>query len=129
MTSPFAFAANATLTFNVPSNATTTDKYNNVIPVYEQVEVICLLKPSTTTPEVQPGIDENVTPMAGFLVDPLELPTNVKSLTKAIAKIKTANGVFETGEFTLLKTIQNPFVMAANVDLVNRIRGTFRLNK
>jgi hypothetical protein len=125
MSSPFSFASNATLIFSVPTNSVTADEWGNITNETTTISITCLLKPSTPKAESMEGIDQNSTYLEGFLVEPLELPVLIKPLTKAIAVIVTANGVEETGEFTLLKTIQNPFVMSANVDLVNRIRGFF----
>jgi hypothetical protein len=127
MSSPFAFASNAELTFKVPTATTTVDEWGNTIPVTTDIQIICLLKPETPEAETIEGIDRNSTVMEGFLVDPLTLPEGIKPLTVAIAKIKVSEGIIRTGEFTLLDTIQNPFVMSAKVDLVNRIRGIFKV--
>jgi len=126
MSSPFAFASNAVLTFSVPTDTTTEDEWENVVCDRTDVSIICILKPTTPKAESVEGVDQNSTYVEGFLVDPLELPISIKPLTKAIALITTATGVTTTGEFTLLETIQNPFVMSAKVDLVNRIRGIFK---
>jgi hypothetical protein len=126
MGSPFSFASNATLTFSVPSSKYVLDEYENLIPELIPLTITCLLKPSPSKPDIDGGIDQSETTFEGFLVDPLELPIEIKPYTKAIARITVANGVVETGEFTLLKVIQNPFVMSANVNLVNKIRGIFR---
>ena len=126
MSSPFSFASNAVLIFSVPSTTTTEDEWGNIIPDRTDISIICLLKPTTPKAESVEGIDQNSTYLEGFLVDPLELPTSIRPMTKAIATITVATGVTKEGEFTLLETIQNPFVMSARVNLVNRIRGIFK---
>ena len=149
MPSPFASIANATLNFYIPSDEMENDSYGNPIPKTEILTVIALLKFSgnvgnRNSEEAISRSKENDSSgitggsqisgnWSGYLVDPTLLPATVKPGMMADAEIitglqKTISGVepyIEKGEFMLLASPQNPYLIASAIEDVSPISGTF----
>lgn len=131
MSSPFEAYKNATLVFTTESyTGNTFNNVGNPVPVVEEVTVECLLVPSTSRTQqeikLQEGLDYNEILMEGYLVNPRNLPENIRAPMIAKAIIKTGINRAETGIFTLDPVIQDPFLVALKIDLVNKITGLFR---
>lgn len=125
--SPFATYANATLTLSVPTSELTSDAYGNPVPKYQQFQLTALLQPSSN-PKItyQAGSDKNAQAMSGYLVEPQTLPDTVKLPAVAAVSITTGIGREEKGNFEILPTVQDPFLVAQGVEIVTRIEGVFR---
>ena len=125
--SPFANYSNAVLTLSVPTAELTSDAYGNPSPKYEQLQIKALLQPSGNPRIIyQAGSDKNAQAMVGYLVEPQTLPDSVKLPAVAEATITTGIGREEKGNFEILPTVQDPFLVAQGVSVVTKIEGVFR---
>lgn len=131
MGSPFEAYKNATLVFETENyTGNSFDNVGNPITVVEELTIECLLVPSMSRTQqeikLQEGLDYNEILMEGYLVNPRNLPESIRAPALAKATIKTGIGRTETGIFTLDPVIQDPFLVALNIDFVNKISGLFR---
>ncbi|MDP8933778.1 MAG: hypothetical protein M3N42_06440 [Cyanobacteriota bacterium] len=150
MPSPFESIANAELIFHIPSTEMESDPYGNPVPKTEILKVIALLKFSGNVGNRNSeesinrskesdssgitGAGQISGNWSGYLVDPTLLPATVKPGMVADAEIvtglqKSASGdvepYVEKGEFLLLASPQNPYLIASAIEDVSPISGTF----
>jgi len=147
MASPFESVANAKLSFRVPSAEMALDNYGNPTPKITSVVVIAVLKLSQDTrfqrtqegsPNAISGAAQLMETWKGYLVEPLLMPSAIKPGMLADAEIATGlqnsslgipELLIEKGEFQLLPTPQSPYLIAAGIQEVTPISGTFtRIN-
>jgi len=136
-TSPFSAFANATIDFEVPTGTQTTDRYGNPVIESEIVTITALLKPaqgrSFNRSDIEylynGGIERRGVLLEGYLVHPTKYPDNFDSYPVGRITIETIAGKTETGLFEVIPTVQNPYVQAVGVDLINRIQGFYRFEK
>jgi len=105
----------------------TTDENGNPIPQVESVVVNAMLREDLRrNPENLPGLDQDQQLLKGFLTKPTDLPTGVAAGVVADCALTEAPGRVTTGKFEILYSTQNPFIMAAGVPFLTKIRGIFR---
>ena len=135
--SPFSDFANATIEFDVPTGTQTTDKYGNPIIENEKVVIVALLKPpsdrSYTRADIEHlyngGIERKGVLLEGYLVSPRTYPENFDNYPVGKVRIEAISGKLEEGFFEVIPRVQNPYVQAVGVDLINKIQGFYRFNK
>lgn len=127
-TSPFTPYINAILNFNVPVMVKSSDRVGNRTMKDQVITLKAVLKPQesdTVTLQYYIGDDVTATLLEGYLVDPPTVPNLLKPPFDGNATIATASGRSETGRFKILPIVQSPYLVALNINLVNKIRGIF----
>ena len=126
--SPFESVANADLTFQIQSTSFfAIDSWGNPTPTQKELVIKALLQPAKQpTIERWGGVDASISLFEGFLVDPLELPFQIRPPCTGQGTIVIATNRKEKGDIELLPTIQNPYVVAAGVKEVTRIVVLFK---
>ena len=132
--SPFTQFANATLTFSVSTGVYATNSVGNRVPQMQEQVLTALLQPtkrlsSDEQAEVQryAGVDGVAIMMSGYLVSPLVLPPAIHAPIEGIAQIAMDIEQSSTGKFMLLPSVQSPYLVALNVDIVSSIRGLLKI--
>jgi hypothetical protein len=127
MSSPFESVANADLVFQIQTNSLTTDGWGNPVPSQQDFTIQALLQPAKQpTIERWGGADASIALFEGFLVNPLELPIEIRPPCTGQGTIVVATNRKEKGDIKLLPIFQNPYVVAAGVKEVTRIVVSFR---
>lgn len=104
MTSPYTgIAENGTVTFSVPTGATTTDRNGNPVAVTEQLTVVCKVKQRSMRQQDLPGSNPDQIRVEVICINPMVLDSRVQG--GAIADI-----AFDqlTGKLTLDPLINPP---------------------
>ena len=134
--SPFAEFTNSRIDVKVFEYDTENlDKYGNPKYIESTLSIYCLLEIASKyektgyKPIVNPGVDTNEIFLQGILIQPLELPINVKPPSTGVLNIRSENNRIDIGDFTITNTIQNPFLLGANINFENKIQGTFIQNQ
>lgn len=127
MSSPFESVANADLIFQIQTSFFATDNWGNPVPSQQELSIKALLQPAKQpTIERWGGADGSIALFEGFLVNPLELPIEIRPPCTGQGTIIVATNRKEKGDIELLPIVQNPYVVAAGVKEVTRIVVSFR---
>ena len=126
--SPFTPYVNAILNFNVPVMVKSSDRVGNRSMQDQIITLKAVLKPQESdavTLQYYIGDDVTATLLEGYLVQPPVMPNLLKPPFDGNATITTASGRVESGRFKILPSIVSPYLVALNLNLVNKIRGIF----
>jgi len=126
-TSPFDFAANAVLNFQIPSEGTETNEFGNIVSVKKQLKIIALLKVKKKDYRNRDGADTTDIELEGYLVNPLEYPQEITDGMIADAEIKLNSNNINKGTFIVRKKTENPFLLSAQIKGFTKIEGSFRI--
>lgn len=127
MTSPFEFAANATLEFDIPSatGELESDSFGNPVPKTEKLVCTALLTQKRYFDDKLPGANFRQAEFTGYLVDPTVLPPQIREGTKARASIQINSNTRDSGIFEIYSVVQDPFLIAAGITDLSTIEGSF----
>ena len=126
-TSPFDFAANAVLNFQIPSEGTETNEFGNIVSVKKQLKIIALLKVKKKDYRNRDGADTTDIELEGYLVNPLEYPQEIVDGMIADAEIKLNSNNINKGTFIVRKKPENPFLLSTQIKGFTKIEGRFRV--
>ena len=126
-TSPFDFAANAVLNFQIPSEGTETNEFGNIVSVKKQLKIIALLKVKKKDYRNRDGADTTDIELEGYLVNPLEYPQEIVDGMIADAEIKLNSNNINKGTFIVRKKPENPFLLSTQIKGFTKIEGSFRV--
>lgn len=126
-TSPFDFAANAVLNFQIPSEGTETNEFGNIVSVKKQLKIIALLKVKKKDYRNRDGADTTDIELEGYLINPLEYPQEIVDGMIADAEIKLNLNNINKGTFVIRKKPENPFLLSAQIKGFTKIEGSFRV--
>lgn len=130
MTSPFAPYTNATLVFQVSTGTLTTDTLGNVVPPKSKLTCTAVLKPTSSykQPEKPAGVPIDAIYLEGNLVSPLSTSAAISPFHTLVQPGANCSATIDgkTGQFWLLPSPRNPYVVAVDVYIVDRLRGWFR---
>lgn len=132
MRSPFLDFENATLVFEVPGGTPTINAVGNLVSSTTSVTLRALLNPTRPTSAEQveinnyAGADGQATMMAGYLIDPSDLPLSLATPCEGTAKILIASSNIVQGKFKLLPIIQSPYIIGLKISQLTKIRGFFK---
>lgn len=126
-TSPFDFAANAILNFQVPTEDVETNEFGNIVSVKKSLKIIALLKVKKKDYRNRDGADTTDIELEGYLINPLEYPQEIVDGMIADAEIKLNSNNINKGTFVIRKKPENPFLLSAQIKGFTKIEGSFRV--
>lgn len=126
MTSPFADFANAEITFKIASGSAGSDRFGNPQPQTADLVVAAMLKEKRGQSQGFPGADRASMILEGFLVSPLELPSEIGVGSVGEIRLKRDSQTTIVGKFTILPAIANPILVAESITELSKIRGIFQ---
>lgn len=126
-TSPFDFAANAILNFQVPTEDVETNEFGNIVSVKKSLKIIALLKVKKKDYRNRDGADTTDIELEGYLINPLEYPQEIVDGMIADAEIKLNSNNINKGTFVIRKKPENPFLLSAQINGFTKIEGSFRV--
>lgn len=126
-TSPFDFAANAILNFQVPTEDVETNEFGNIVSVKKSLKIIALLKVKKKDYRNRDGADTTDIELEGYLINPLEYPQEIVDGMIADAEIKLNSNNINKGTFVIRKKPENPFLLSAQIKGFTKIEGSFRI--
>lgn len=126
-TSPFDFAANAILNFQVPTEDVETNEFGNIVSVKKSLKIIALLKVKKKDYHNRDGADTTDIELEGYLINPLEYPQEIVDGMIADAEIKLNSNNINKGTFVIRKKPENPFLLSAQIKGFTKIEGSFRV--
>ncbi len=126
-TSPFDFAANAILNFQVSTEDVETNEFGNIVSVKKSLKIIALLKVKKKDYRNRDGADTTDIELEGYLINPLEYPQEIVDGMIADAEIKLNSNNINKGTFVIRKKPENPFLLSAQIKGFTKIEGSFRV--
>lgn len=126
-TSPFDFAANAILNFQVSTEDVETNEFGNIVSVKKSLKIIALLKVKKKDYRNRDGADTTDIELEGYLINPLEYPQEIVDGMIADAEIKLNSNNINKGTFVIRKKPENPFLLSAQIKGFTKIEGSFRI--
>lgn len=126
-TSPFDFAANAILNFQVSTEDVDTNEFGNIVSVKKSLKIIALLKVKKKDYRNRDGADTTDIELEGYLINPLEYPQEIVDGMIADAEIKLNSNNINKGTFVIRKKPENPFLLSAQIKGFTKIEGSFRV--
>lgn len=128
-TSPFDFAANAILNFQVSTEDVETNEFGNIVSVKKSLKIIALLKVKKKDYRNRDGADTTDIELEGYLINPLEYPQEIVDGMIADAEIKLNSNNINKGTFVIRKKPENPFLLSAQIKGFTKIEGINPLNR
>jgi hypothetical protein len=125
--SPFDFAANAVLNFDIPSDGVKTNDFGNIVSVKKSLRIVALLNIKKKDYQNREGANTTDIALEGYLVSPIEYPKEITDGMIANAEIKLNSNEISKGTFVVSKKPENPFLLSAKIQGFTKIEGNFRI--